>query len=144
VQAGKSSEPIIGVDIYPTLLGIAGVKQPKQTLDGVNLVPLFQGKVKDLGARPLFWHFPAYLQSYKVTHEQRDPLFRTRPCGVIRKGRYKLHEYFEDGGLELYDLTDDIRERNNLADKMPEKRDQLHGLMKAWRKKVDAPIPERN
>jgi arylsulfatase A-like enzyme len=144
VQAGKSSEPIIGVDIYPTLLSIAGAKQPEQILDGVNLVPLFQGKVKDLGERPLFWHFPAYLQSYKVTHEQRDPIFRTRPCSVIRKGRYKLHEYFEDGALELYDLTDDIRERKNLAEKMPDKRNELHGLMKAWRKNIDAPVPERN
>ncbi|MEE2886429.1 MAG: sulfatase [Planctomycetota bacterium] len=144
VKAGKTDEPIIGVDLYPTLLGIAGAKRPDQTLDGVDLVPLFQGKVTDLGQRPLFWHFPAYLQSYKVTHEQRDPLFRTRPCGIVRKGRFKLHEYFEDGALELYDLVDDIRERKNLVDKMPQKRDELHQLMKAWRKQTGAPVPEKN
>ena len=77
-----------------------------------------------------------------MAHEQRDPLFRTRPCGVIRKGRFKLHEYFEDGALELYDLVDDIRERKNLADKMPDKRDELHRLMKAWRKDIGAPVPQ--
>jgi arylsulfatase A-like enzyme len=143
VKAGKTSVPITGVDLYPTLLGIAGAKRPNQVLDGVDLVPLFKGEVKDLDQRPLFWHFPCYLQSYQVTDEQRDPLFRTRPCSVIRKGRFKLHEYFEDGALELYDLVDDIRERKNLADKMPDKRDELHGLLKDWRKKVDAPVPER-
>ena len=143
VKAGKTSEPITGVDLYPTLLAIAGAKRPDQALDGVDLVPLFKGEVEDLGERPLFWHFPAYLQSYQVTDEQRDPLFRTRPCSVIRKGRFKLHEYFEDGALELYDLVDDIRERNNLAEKMPDKRDELHGLLKDWRKKIGAPVPGR-
>ncbi len=141
VKAGKTSEPITGVDLYPTLLAIAGAKRPDQTLDGVDLVPLFKGEVEDLDERPLFWHFPAYLQSYQVTHEQRDPLFRTRPCSVIRKGRFKLHEYFEDGALELYDLVDDIRERKNLAEEMPDKRDELHRLLKDWRQKIGAPVP---
>ncbi|MAG58353.1 MAG: aryl-sulfate sulfohydrolase [Planctomycetes bacterium] len=143
VKPGETSEPITGVDLYPTLLGIAGAEPPHQALDGKNLVPLFKGEVTDLGERPLFWHFPAYLQSYAVTHEQRDPLFRTRPCSVIRKGRFKLHEYFEDGGLELYDLLDDIRERNNLADEMPDKRNELHRLLKDWRKQIGAPVPGR-
>jgi arylsulfatase A-like enzyme len=144
VQAGETRVPITGVDIYPTLLSIAGAERPDQALDGVDLVPLFKREVADLDERPLFWHFPAYLQSYKVTHEQRDPLFRTRPCSVIRKGRFKLHEYFEDGGLELYDLVDDIRERKNLADENPEKRDELHRLLKEWREEIGAPVPERN
>ncbi len=143
VKAGKTGEPITGVDLYPTLLAIADVERPDQTLDGVNLAPLFKGEVADLGERPLFWHFPAYLQSYQVTDEQRDPLFRTRPCSVVRKGRFKLHEYFEDGALELYDLVDDIRERKNLADKMPGKRDELHKLLKDWRKNIGAPVPQR-
>ena len=77
-----------------------------------------------------------------MTDEQRDPLFRTRPCSVIRKGRFKLHEYFEDGALELYDLVDDIRERKNLAEKEPDKRDELHRILLEWRERVDAPVPE--
>ena len=142
VTPGETGTPITGVDLYPTLLAIAGAERPDQVLDGVDLVPLFKGgDVPGLDERPLFWHFPAYLQSYKVTHEQRDPLFRTRPCSVIRMGRFKLHEYFEDGALELYDLVDDIRERNNLAEEKPDKRDELHRLMKVWRENVGAPVP---
>ena len=73
--------------------------------------------------------------------EQRDPLFRTRPCSILRLGPWKLHEYFEDGGIELYNLRDDIREQNNLASSMPAKRDELHAILRTWRKEVGAPIP---
>ena len=60
---------------------------------------------------------------------------------VVRVGDYKLKEYFEDGQLALYHLRDDIRERNNLAEALPEKRDELHRILKAWRHEVKAPVP---
>ncbi len=146
VAGGQTTaEPIIGVDLYPTLLELAGAERPAQPLDGRSLVPLFRGTRKSLGPRPLFWHFPAYLESYReVTNEQRDPLFRTRPCSIVRLGDWKLHEYFEDGELELYNLADDIREQHNLADSRPQKRAELHELLKAWREKIDAPLPAEN
>ena len=140
----KSEEPIIGVDLYPTLVELAGAKTPAQALDGVSLVPLFKGQKTSFGERPLFWHFPAYLQSYKVIDEQRDPLFRTRPCSVVRLGDFKLHEYFEDGGLELYNLREDIRERTNLAESKPDVRDRLHKVLRSWRKQLGAPVPGKN
>ena len=68
------------MDLYPTLCEIAGAKLPVgQPLDGMSLVPLLSGKAKTfgdsvLGDRALFWHFPAYLQSYRTLGEQRDPL----------------------------------------------------------------------
>ena len=145
------SEPVIGVDLYPTLLEIGGVDlrggggsaqaSRGQVLDGRSLVPLLTGQRASFGARPLFWHFPAYLESYRTINEQRDLLFRTRPCSVVRLGDYKLHEYFEDGGLELYNLRQDIRERHNLANAMPNKRDELRRLLRRWRRRVGAPVP---
>jgi len=144
VPAGETGVPVTGVDLYPTLLAIAGAERPDQALDGVSLLPLLQGsEVAGLEDRALFWHFPAYLQSYRVKDEQRDPLFRTRPCSVIRRGRFKLHEYFEDGALELYDLAEDIGERENLADEEPGKRDELLRLLREWREGLDAPVPVR-
>lgn len=139
--AQKTAEPVIGVDLYPTLLDIAEADAPDQPRDGRSLLPLLRGEVATFGERPLFWHFPAYLQSYQVIDEQRDPLFRTRPCSVVRLGDYKLHEYFEDGGLELYNLKQDIREQNNLAERMPDKAKQLHNELQAWRKRIGAPVP---
>lgn len=137
--------PITGVDIFPTLLEIAGCAPPDQPLDGRSLMPLFEGK-KSWDRDAIYWHFPAYLQSYgQRADQQRDPLFRTRPCSIIRAGKWKLHEYFEDGALELYDLDHDIGERNNLAQEMPEKTEQLHRMLQHWRKEIGAPVPrERN
>ena len=102
-------------------------------------MPLLKGnKIED---RALFWHFPAYLQSYQRTNEQRDPLFRSRPCSIIRHGDWKLHEYFENGGLELYNLKSDPSEANNLATSNGAKRDELHAELKQWRKDTRAPVP---
>ena len=95
VKAGtKNATPIIGVDMYPTFLSMTGAKQPdNHPLDGANLTSLFKGE--KLKREAIYWHFPAYLQSYSRTNEQRDRLFRSRPCGIIRVGDYKLHEYLK-------------------------------------------------
>jgi len=141
----RSSEPVIGVDYLPTFCGIAGGDLPKQPVDGKSLLPLLRGEVETFGKRAIYWHFPAYLQSYAVYGEQRDPLFRSRPVSVIRVGDYKLKEYFEDGKIALYDLKNDIRERKNLAETMPEKRAELYRQLREWQKDVGAPRPsERN
>lgn len=143
VAAGsKSPEPTIGVDLYPTICDIAGASLPdKQPLDGVSLVPLLHGEIQTLENRGLYWHFPAYLQSYAVWDEQRDPLFRSRPCSIIRKGDWKLHQYFEDGGLELYNLRTDIGEAHNLAAENPDKLQELLKQLENWQRAVKAPIP---
>ena len=130
---------VSGIDFFPTFLEAAGAAIPKgNVLDGQSLMPLLtqSGTIKD---RPLFWHFRIYLQG--GSSESRDPQFRTRPGSVVRIGDWKLHEYFEDGGLELYNLQEDIGEKNNLADKEPEKLKALHDILKAWRKQIGAPVP---
>lgn len=143
VAPGQTSEvPIIGVDLYPTFCEMAGAGMPlNQAADGVSLIPLFKGESTGLTNRPLFWHFPAYLQSYSTKTEQRDPLFRSRPCSIIRVGDFKLHQYFEDGALELYNLKEDIGESTNLATQLPEKAQELLTQLEDWRKQIGAPVP---
>ena len=143
VQADSRCEiPIINVDLYPTLCDITGAKLPVgQPVDGISLLPILTGESRDLGDRAIFWHFPAYLQSYQRINEQRDPLFRSRPCSIIRAGKWKLHEYFEDGAIELYDLDADIGEQSNLAEKHPEKAREMHDKLIAWRESTGAPVP---
>ncbi|MFV1966282.1 MAG: sulfatase [Pirellulaceae bacterium] len=146
VQPGTQCRvPIIGVDLYPTFCEITGADLPQdQPLDGVNITPLFRG-AKNLAPRALYWHFPAYLQGYSRIDEQRDPLYRTRPCGIIRYGDWKLHEFFEDGDLELYNLKEDVGETTDLAESMPRKAEELHQMLVEWRQSIHAPVPtERN
>ena len=150
-SGSKSSEPITGVDLYPTICALAQAELPKdQATDGVSLVDLLKGEVDNLKPRALYWHFPAYLQAYgslgtNGDSEQRDPLFRSRPCSIIRKGNWKLHQYFEQNEIELYDLGSDIGETNNLAKTNKQKADELLSDLQGWQKSIEAPNQfERN
>jgi arylsulfatase A-like enzyme len=133
--------PVIGIDFYPTMLEMAGVpKPPGHILDGRSIVPLLSGE-KTLKREAIFWHFPAYLEAY---NEEQWP-WRTTPAGAVRQGDWKLIEYFEDGKVELYNIKDDISEKNDLAKIMPDKVKQLHRKLVEWRKSVKAPVPtEKN
>ena len=75
--------------------------------------------------------------------QSRDAKFRTRPGSVIRKGKWKLHEYFEDGALLLFDLEKDPGETTNLAAAKPKKLAELKKDLYAWRKRVNAPVPTK-
>ncbi|MDP7496855.1 MAG: DUF4976 domain-containing protein, partial [Roseibacillus sp.] len=86
-----------------------------------------------------------YLQGYGKDLGSPFQHFRTTPCGVVRQGDWKLIEYFEDGALELYNLQRDPSEKNNLAEREAKRREELHDLLKSWRKATKAPVPtEKN
>lgn len=142
IKAGtKNYTPITNMDIYPTLLEAAGIENMELNFDGNSLMPELTGKDK-LKERPLFWHFPIYLESYKYgQNETRDSLFRTRPGTAMRFEKWKLHYYFEDNEIELYDLENDLSEKNDLSTQLPEKREELLGIMKDWWQRTSAPIP---
>ncbi len=137
----KSDVPVMNIDLYPTFCELTGAALPtNQIVDGQSLMPILKGN-KSFADRAIFWHFPAYLESYSRIDSQRDPLFRSRPCSIIRQGDWKLHEYFEDGALELYNLRDDIGEQNNLANTCGDKAKQLHDALQSWREQTGAPVP---
>lgn len=150
IAAGSQcATPVCNIDLFPTFCDVAGVTAPEgKILDGVSLKPLF--KNQEIEDRSLFWHFPIYLQSYGSKKggsmgEARDRKFRTRPGSVIRDGDWKLHEYFENGEFELYNLKEDLGEKKNLAQSHPEKLQELLAKLNTWREDVNAPVPtERN
>jgi arylsulfatase A-like enzyme len=129
---GKTcDQPVISTDFYPTILEIAGVPaRPKQHLDGVSLAPLLKGE-KSLGRDAIFWHYPHYSNPGGF------------PGAAIRVDNYKLIERFEDGRVHLYDLKNDIGERNDLSEKMPEKVDQMSKRLHTWYREVDAKLLEQ-
>ncbi|WDQ18861.1 sulfatase [Rhodopirellula sp. P2] len=121
-----SDEPVCSIDFYPTILDLCGqTAPPQQQLDGVSLKPLLRGD-ESLDRQSLYWHYPHYSNQGSF------------PGGAIREGDWKLIERYEDGRVHLYNLKDDIGERNDVADQHPERvnamRDQLH----RWYKEVDA------
>ncbi len=141
IEAGSTNHtPISQIDLYPTFLELAGEAAPAR-LDGISLTSAFQSEA--LPERSLFWHFPAYLQQRTPDPESASQLFRTTPCGVIRKGDWKLIQYFEDGTLELYNLKNDPSEKTNLVQKNTKKSTLLLAELKAWQKATHAPIPTK-
>lgn len=127
-----SSEPVTSADIYPTMLEMAGLElRPEQHRDGRSLVPILRGN-SALGRAALYWHFPHYHGS------------GNRPSGAVRAADHKLIEWFEDGRVELYDLREDIGEREDLSDRLPAKTEELRAMLNAWRGELDARMPTPN
>jgi arylsulfatase A len=124
VPAGKVSDvPVVQSDWVPTLLQACGVKA-EGSFDGVNILPLLRGG--ELAARPLYWHFPHYTNQ------------GSRPAGAVREGNWKLVEHYEDGRVELYDLSKDAAEERDVAADDPERVAALRAKLGAWRKAVGA------
>jgi len=122
--------PVSSVDFYPTFLEIGGsTNDPSHVLDGESLVPLLRRSGK-LRRDAIFWHYPHYHHS--------------TPAGAIRQGDWKLIEFYEDNRLELYNLRTDIREKTNLASKMPKKARELQQRLAAWLRSVNAQMPTSN
>jgi len=140
VKAGtRNATPVSNLDFYPTLLEVAGVPYPDDhTLDGTSLLPILIGK-GEIEERPLFWHFPVYLEGGNM--ETQDKLFRTRPGSVVRMGDWKLIEYFENNDLELYNLNEDISESKNLTGINTLKVKEMYDILENWRQRVNAPVP---
>lgn len=134
-----SDEPVIGTDLYPTLVEMAGAKpRAQQVVDGKSLVPLLKQETNALDRESIYWFFPAYLQAYGPSG------LRTSPAAAVRSGDYKLIWFFEDNRLELYNLAEDIGERHNLVDENPQKAQTLHQQLKRWIDKTNAPMPRPN
>ena len=140
IQGGTSTEvPAINLDFFPTFLELINMEAPDQ-LDGLSLWPVLSGTGKPPD-RPLYFHFPVYLEAYRKGKDGgRDPLFRTRPGSVIREGNWKLHYYYEDGLSELYDLSLDPGETNNLATLYASRAAELRSKLFQWLKEEEAPL----
>jgi len=124
--------PTSNIDFYPTLCQLAGTRpDSKQHFDGVSLTDVLQNPKIPLQRDILYWHYPLEKPHFLGGHSS----------GAVRKGDWKLIEYFDTGQKELYNLADDIGEENNLVNTNHEKVAELHGLLKAWRKDVGAKIP---
>lgn len=131
----RSSVPVTGVDFYPTFVTLAQGK-PASDLDGKDIFALLKNEDAD---RDLFWHFPAYLESY--LNGGKD--FRAKPYSSIRSGDWKLIYNYEDKSVELFNLKEDIGESRNLSATHPRKRDELYRKLMRWIEDTHAPVPTK-
>ena len=123
-------EPTTTADLLPTFCEMASVPLPPQPIDGLSLVGLLKDPASQLGRDAIYFHYPHYHHS--------------RPAGAIRARDWKLIEFFDNGSLELYNLTNDIGESANLASARPNLARQLQARLATWRKAVGARMPMKN
>lgn len=127
--------PVTSMDCYPTVLELSGLPLlPEQHVDGESLVPLLEGKT--IHDRDLYWHFPNY-----TGKGHPNP---AHPLSVIRSGNYKLIESLEDGFVELYDLSSDISEQNNIAAFNERLVKRMLGKLERWRSSAGVQMPSVN
>jgi arylsulfatase A-like enzyme len=134
----RREDLVISNDLFPTLQEIAGIDNISSNSDGLSLVPLLLGSAAGMTRDAIYWHYPHYHGS------------GLGPQGAIRKGRYKLIEWYErsaftePNALELYDLEKDPGEQQNLAQSMPDLAESMLSQLRAWRQEIGAQEMAKN
>ncbi len=127
LEAGKKIDSYFtNTDYFPTFLNLLD-GSPQKLHDGVSILPLLQGDTLERG--PVFWHYPHFSNQMG------------RPSGAVRLNEWKLVISYETGHVELFNLADDIGEKNDLTDQYPEKATEMKQILENWLKEVEANMP---
>lgn len=125
---------VIIEDFYPTILEMAGIRNYKtvQEIDGRSFVPLLTGTGDPSKGRSLYWNFPN--------------LWGNTGPGIgatctVREGDWKLIYYYETGKKELFNITQDIGETNDLSATHPALVKRLSANLGKYLRKVNAQRP---
>jgi len=122
IKAGTiTDETVLGMDLFATMVSIAGAKLPAGLkLDGIDLLPML-AEGKRLPERMLFWRY--------------------RKEKAVRKGPWKL--LLQRSQVKLYNLDEDLAEKNNLAKTRPAMVKKLEDELAVWEQEVSAGVKLR-
>ena len=121
-----SDSPWYHADVLPTLGALAGVPAPGN-IDGVSVLLALLGQSQDLGERPMYWEF------HERGYQQ-----------AVRWGKWKAVRPQYGKPLELYDLSVDLREANDIAAAHPDVIERMETYLKTARTESKAwPIKRR-
>jgi arylsulfatase A-like enzyme len=136
VPAGEEiNTPVISNDFLPTFLDLSGNGKILETipeLDGKSLKKWLLDPETAKDREALYWHYPHYGNQ------------GGNPGSVIREGDWKLIYFYESQKVELYNLKEDIGERNNLASSNSEKTEELKVKLFDWLISTKASFPRPN
>lgn len=116
IKAGSTSNHISAFwDVMPTLADAAGTNAPNN-IDGISFLPELLNQTDQAEHEFLYWEFPSYGGQQAV---------RMGNWKAIRKDIFKGNM-----NIELYDLSSDITEENNIANDHPEIIRKVEQIMK--------------
>jgi arylsulfatase A-like enzyme len=114
-------KPIIALDIFSTVLAnIKGAAKPKNTLDGVNLLPFLTHKINKTPHNFLFWR-----------------MFDKKDYAIINKNEQKM--VILKDSTYLYDLKKEINEKTNLMEQQNTLAEEMGKAKATWEKGMIAP-----
>jgi arylsulfatase A-like enzyme len=135
---GKTSDALVSViDLLPTIAAATGAKIPEK-IDGANLLPYLRNETSKKPHDILFWRTTehAALQRMRKRPQAAQPIYLPHVAGV-REGNWKL-VVFDDAGrqprVELYDLSTDPSEKNDVSGKHQKIVRQMTAKLEAWKK----------
>ncbi len=118
-------------DLFPTIAKTINNNYQKTIdIDGDDIFSLLK-QTKNI-ERELYWHYPHYSNQ------------GGKPSAAIRKGNYKLIYYYETDDVELFDLSIDISEKNNIASLNKKEAIALKQTLFCWLEKNKAKVPIKN
>ena len=128
IPAGKENQtPIIGSDLFSTILGIMDTPLPDdRTIDGVNIMPLFSGL-------PITRNIPLYW---------RNHLARTEIHVALRDGDWKILGNAQLDTFELYNIAKDWQEKEEVSTKFPDKLKSMKKILLSVHRQVEEEGPQ--
>jgi arylsulfatase A-like enzyme len=120
--------PVSLMDIMPTILEAARVEAGRSVgpVDGLSQFGVWTQGKDPSEDRVFYWHLPHYTNQ------------GSKPSGAVRKGNWKWVEDYEMKVGELFDLSKDVSERNNIAKANPQIASQMHQLLVGWKSSIAA------
>jgi arylsulfatase A len=119
-----SAEPICSLDFLPTACALAGIAPPTdRALDGGNLLPVFSGQ-SVRRPHPLYWQYDFALNE---PHQL-----------ALRDGPWKLLASATLDHVELYHLSSDVAEQQNVAAQHPDRVKSMTATMRTLRTEIAA------
>lgn len=122
------STPVCNYDFYPTFMELIHAKPNNQQFDGISIARTLKNPAARTPQRTFYWHYPL----------DQPHFLGGRSAGSIRKGDWKLIQFFDNNTTELYNLKQDESETTNLVTQNPEKVRELEKDLQSWRINVGA------
>lgn len=133
IKKGIENQSIVmGMDIFPTIIDLV-LDKKIEGIDGKSYKAVMQGK-ENWKDRTVYWN------SYKARPGQTGD----NKTSSIRVGDYKLLQFVETGKVELYNVKEDISEKNDLSSKMPEKTQEMLAQLEKFKKDRNVSMKENH
>ncbi len=116
------------IDLLPTFAGLTGTKLPEHHIDGKDIWPVLTHATEESPHEALFFYYGRQLQAIRSGNWKLHLPHTYRVVDQVGADGFPGTYTFPETGLELYDLSLDIAESNDVAAEHPEVVTYLSGL----------------